>query len=129
VAPLPAFRALVVDDNALNRRVARALLEKLGGVVLEAHDGQAALEVAARETLDVILMDLQMPVLDGLEATRGLVARGDRTPIIGLTASAGPDTAAECRAAGMVGCLSKPVQLEVLQLELSQALAARVRAA
>jgi two-component system, sensor histidine kinase len=129
IEALQAFRALVVDDNALNRRVARALLEKLGGTVHEAHDGQQALEETARETFDLILMDLQMPILDGLEATRRLLARGCHTPVIGLTASAGPETALECRGAGMAGCLSKPVQLEALHLELSQALAARIRAA
>jgi signal transduction histidine kinase len=129
LTPLPPFDVLVVDDNALNRRVARALLEKLGGRVVEANDGQQALDVLAQQGVDVVLMDLQMPVLDGLDATRRLRERQFQAPIVGLTASAGPDTAAACRAAGMNGCLSKPVQLQALHVELSQVLAARGRAA
>ena len=127
--PLPPFVVMVVDDNALNRRVARALLERLGGQVVEANDGQQAVDALGSQRVDLVLMDLQMPVLDGLGATRRL--REDRftAPIVGLTASAGPDTAEACRAAGMNGCLSKPVQLAALHLELARVLVARGRAA
>ncbi|MCU0699697.1 MAG: response regulator [Myxococcaceae bacterium] len=127
--PLPPFVVMVVDDNALNRRVARALLERLGGQVVEANDGQQAVDALGSQRVDLVLMDLQMPVLDGLGATRRL--REDRftAPIVGLTASAGPDTAEACRAAGMNGCLSKPVQLAALHLELARVLVAQGRAA
>ncbi|MDX2009966.1 MAG: response regulator [Myxococcaceae bacterium] len=129
LSPLPPFDVLVVDDNALNRRVARALLERLGGRVLEAHDGQQAVDALREHRVDLVLMDLQMPVLDGLGATRQLRERQFNAPIVGLTASAGPETAEACRAAGMNGCLSKPVQLAALHLELSQVLTAPGRAA
>jgi CheY-like chemotaxis protein len=97
--------------------------------VLEANDGQQALGVVDQHRVDLVVMDLQMPVLDGLEATRKLRARGFSPPIIGLTASAGPETSDACREAGMTGCLTKPVQLEALHVELSRALARRDRAA
>jgi two-component system capsular synthesis sensor histidine kinase RcsC len=70
-------------------------------------------------------MDLQMPVLDGLEATRRLRTRGFHGPVLALTASAGPETEAECRAAGMNGCLAKPLQLERLREVLEHTLEAR----
>jgi signal transduction histidine kinase/ActR/RegA family two-component response regulator len=117
--PFDAFRALVVDDNALNRRVARALLEKLGATVLEASDGDGALAMVQSHDFDVVFMDLQMPGKDGLETTVLLRATDVSTPIVGLTASAGPDTVAQCRQVGMNGCLSKPVQLAALHTELS----------
>lgn len=119
---LPTFRALVVDDNALNRRVARALLERIGGVTREAGDGREALTLAQAEPTDLVFMDLQMPVMDGLEATRALRAAGFSGGILALTASAGPETEAECLAAGMNGCVAKPVQLERLRDEVARVL-------
>jgi len=119
---LPSFRALVVDDNALNRRVARALLERIGGVTREAGDGCEALTLAQAEPTDLVFMDLQMPVMDGLEATRALRAAGFAGGILALTASAGPETEAECLAAGMNGCVAKPVQLERLREEVARVL-------
>lgn len=123
--PLPPFRALVVDDNELNRRVARALLTKLGGAVEEAPDGKACLERAAAARYDLILMDLQMPELDGYEATRLLRERGDPSSIIALTASAGPETEALCLAAGMKAVLTKPLQFDLLRQRVAEALQAR----
>lgn len=126
---LPAFRALVVDDNQLNRRVARALLERIGGTTREAADGREGLAAAQAEPTDVVFMDLQMPVMDGLEATRALRAAGFSGGILALTASAGPETEAECLAAGMNGCLAKPLQLERLRDEVARVLKASRAAA
>ncbi|MBL8923684.1 MAG: response regulator [Myxococcaceae bacterium] len=123
--PLPPFRALVVDDNELNRRVARALLTKLGGAVEEARDGKECLEAALAGRFSIILMDLQMPELDGYEATRLLRARGDTSPIIALTASAGPETEALCLAAGMNSVITKPLQFDLLRQRVAEALQAR----
>lgn len=122
--PLPPFRALVADDNAVNRRVARVLLERLGASVVDVADGLEALEAAGRSRFDVIVLDLQMPVMDGQTAARKLRERGDCTPVIAMTASAGPSVEAECMACGMNGCVFKPVTLH----ELREVLAEHLRA-
>lgn len=113
-------RVLVVDDNAVNTRVAKGLLERLGVTVVVAGDGDEALRVLAQERFDLVLMDLQMPVLDGIAATRQLRARGDETPVLALTASAMPAELEACRAAGMQDCLTKPVRLPNLIAALVQ---------
>jgi signal transduction histidine kinase/CheY-like chemotaxis protein len=120
-AAVAAQRVLVVDDVLANRLVARAMLNAAGHVVEMAPDGEAAVAVAAAQDFDIILMDLQMPGMDGLEATRRIRAlpgpRG-RVPVFALTASALPEQVAQCREAGMDGHLAKPVEraalLEVL---------------
>jgi CheY-like chemotaxis protein len=124
-APQPATpavalsgRVLVVDDNAINRRVATALLERLGLAVAVAEGGRQALELLERERVDLVLMDLQMPDLDGAAATRALRSRetdGRRTPVVALTASALPEELASCLEAGMDATLTKPVQLADLR--------------
>ncbi|MBL8923880.1 MAG: response regulator [Myxococcaceae bacterium] len=113
--PLRPFRALVADDNAVNRRVARVLLERLGASVIDVADGLEALEAAGESQFDVIILDLEMPVMDGQTAARKLRERGDCTPIIAMTASAGPTVEGECLACGMNGCVFKPVALSVLR--------------
>jgi signal transduction histidine kinase/CheY-like chemotaxis protein len=113
-------RVLVVDDNAVNARVAKGLLERLGVTVVVAGDGDEALRVLAQERFDLVLMDLQMPVLDGIAATRQLRARGDETPVLALTASAMPAELEACRVAGMQDCLTKPVRLPNLIAALLQ---------
>jgi CheY-like chemotaxis protein/anti-sigma regulatory factor (Ser/Thr protein kinase) len=105
-------RVLVVDDNAVNRKVAQALLTKLGLTVVTAESGEAALSWLSANPVQLVLMDLQMPGLDGFETTRALRARGFTTPIVALTASAQPETPAQCAAAGMNDCLFKPLRLE-----------------
>jgi signal transduction histidine kinase/CheY-like chemotaxis protein len=122
---LVGARVLVVDDNLVNRRVATALLDRLGAASEAVASGDEALVRAGDARFDVILMDLEMPGLDGLASTRALRARGDATPVVALTASAGPETAAECEAAGMCGCLTKPVAAERLRAALEDALGVR----
>lgn len=107
-------RALVVDDNTINIGVAAGLLSKLGLEVSSAGNGAEALEALAKDRFDVVLMDLQMPVLDGLSATRAVRARGDVTPIIALTANAMQDELQACLDAGMTDCLTKPLRLQRL---------------
>jgi signal transduction histidine kinase/CheY-like chemotaxis protein len=116
-AAVAAQRVLVVDDVLANRLVARAMLNAAGHVVEMAPDGEAAVGLAAAQDFDVILMDLQMPGMDGLEATRQIRAlpgpRG-RVPVFALTASALPEQVAQCREAGMDGHLAKPVERAAL---------------
>ncbi len=124
IVPLQG-RVLVVDDNPINLRVARGLLTKLGLSVETADCGEAALEVAGRQSRpDLVLMDLQMPGLDGFETTRRLRSAGFSAPIVALTASAQPETEKECLRSGMNGCLVKPMRLEQLQPMLHRLLAA-----
>jgi CheY-like chemotaxis protein len=116
--PPPGSRLLVVDDNEINLTVARALLERAGCQVDVARDGQQALEAVARTPYALVLMDCQMPVLDGFEATRRirqLPGAAGRTPVVALTASAMSEELAACRAAGMDDCLTKPFGWDQLQ--------------
>jgi signal transduction histidine kinase/CheY-like chemotaxis protein len=112
-----SLRVLVADDVAANRMVARAMLVAAGHRVDSAADGAEALAAVARETYDVVLMDLQMPVMDGLEATRRIrELDGGRAavPILAVTASALPEQVEACREAGMDGHLAKPIDRESL---------------
>ena len=106
------LRVLLADDNAVNTKLAVRLLQKNGCEVLTAPNGLVATEIAAREQLDLILMDLQMPIMDGFEATQRIRdgERGRRSvPIVALTASAMKDDEQRCLAAGMDGHLAKPL--------------------
>ncbi|WP_270939042.1 response regulator, partial [Falsiroseomonas oryzae] len=122
-APGAGLRVLLVEDNATNQFVARAMLEAAGAQADLAVDGAAAVERAAGARFDLILMDLQMPVMDGLEATRAI--RGGNGPnhatrIVGLTAAAGAEFAALARQAGMDDCVTKPFTRATLQRVLSE---------
>jgi CheY-like chemotaxis protein len=114
---------LLAEDNVVNQKVACRILEKLGYRVDVAADGQAAFEAWQSGRYHVILMDCQMPVLDGYETTRKireLEAGGRRIPIIALTAHAMKGADNECRAAGMDDYLSKPIDKEQLQNTLNR---------
>jgi PAS domain S-box-containing protein len=106
-------RILVVEDNTVNQQVTRRFLERLGCEVDVAENGQRAIEFTTRASYDLVLMDVQMPVMDGLTATREIRRQelsGRRTPIIALTASAMTDELERCTAAGMDGLLTKPLE-------------------
>jgi signal transduction histidine kinase/DNA-binding NarL/FixJ family response regulator len=111
------LRVLVADDVAANRMVARAMLVAAGHRVDSAADGAEALAAVERDDYDVVLMDVQMPVMDGLEATRRIRALPGpkrRVPVLAVTASALPEQVEACRAAGMDGHLAKPIDRESL---------------
>jgi two-component system, sensor histidine kinase len=114
-------RVLVVDDNEVNALVATAMLEGMGLAVVRANDGVDALERMRRQHFDAVLMDLQMPRMGGIEATRTWRAeeRGPRLPIIALTANASPRDREACLDSGMDGYLSKPFEQEQLAELLS----------
>ena len=114
---------LLVEDNATNRRVAELFLERAGCEVALAVDGGEALAVLKERRVDLVLMDVQMPVMDGLEATRRIrdeIAGGARIPIVGLTASALKEQVEACRAAGMVDVIAKPLERERLKAVLER---------
>jgi signal transduction histidine kinase/CheY-like chemotaxis protein len=122
--PSQGATILVTDDNAVNRQIARQLLTKLGHKVLEARDGSEAIETIRRGNIDLVLMDVQMPVMDGLCATKKIREMGGLlglTPIIGLTANAMIGDENEMRSAGMDAFLAKPVRLEQLKQALASA--------
>ena len=106
-------KILLVEDNAVNQVLALRILEKHGFQATLAADGLAAVEAVAREQFDLVLMDVQMPHMDGLEATAAIRRRergtGRRLPIVALTAHALTDDQGRCLAAGMDGYLSKPI--------------------
>ena len=108
---------LVVDDNDVNRRVAQKMLERLGIRCVAVAGGRAALEALAEQDFALVLMDRQMPEVDGLEATRRLRAMGGvraAIPVLGLTAAGLEEDVAACRAAGMQEVLLKPMTLGAL---------------
>ena len=118
---------LVVDDNAVNRRLASALLERLAYTVITADNGKAALEVLSQTHVDAVLMDIQMPVMDGFEATavirRSENQTGRRIPIVALTAHAMKGDRERCLQAGMDDYIAKPVRMAELEPKLEAVLA------
>jgi signal transduction histidine kinase/DNA-binding response OmpR family regulator len=121
------LRVLVAEDNEVNVRLAVALLSKLGHSATVVGDGQAAVDAQARDTFDLILMDVQMPVLGGMDAARLIrdaeaASRQPRVPIVALTARAMKGDREECLAAGMDDYVTKPVRLS----ELAAAVARQV---
>ena len=119
------IRVLLVEDDLLNRKIVSRMLVKGGCEPVEAHDGAHALTLLALHRFDVVLMDWQMPVMDGLECTRRMRSgeggpQGLWLPIIALTANAFSEDRAACLAAGMNDFLSKPVQANLLQSTVAQ---------
>jgi signal transduction histidine kinase len=121
-----AARILLVDDHPMNREIGAALLTLVGCQVETADNGQQAVAKAARGGFDIILMDIHMPEMDGLAATRAikaLVGGAGDVPIIAMSADALPQQVERCYAAGMVDHVAKPVQREVLYAKVSRWLA------
>ncbi len=118
-------RVLLAEDNLVNQDVARELLQLVGLQVELAADGQQAVEAALRGGCELVLMDMQMPVLDGLEATRRIRAAGLKLPIVAMTANAFGEDRAACLAAGMDEHLPKPVDPDALYAMLLRWLPAR----
>jgi two-component system sensor histidine kinase/response regulator len=116
-------RVLVVEDNPVNQLVAEGMLGRLGYQVSLAGDGRSALAQVSTERFDIVLMDCQMPGMDGFEATRCIrtAERGERhIPIIGLTAHASAEAREACLKAGMDDFISKPYTLDELGAALTR---------
>ena len=115
---LHPLEVLVAEDNAVNQRLIKRMLEKMGHAAEVASTGRAALEAWEEKRFDLILMDLQMPVMNGLEATAAIREKekttGTRTPIIALSAHAQQEVEEECGEADMDGFLSRPLKLAEL---------------
>ena len=117
---LPRLRILVAEDNAINQRVIDSLLRRQGWTALLAGNGKLACEAWEREAFDLILMDIQMPEMDGLEAARWIRQRerdrqcANPIPVVALTAHASQAQHDQCMAAGMDGVVTKPVSLSAL---------------
>ncbi len=118
------MRILLAEDNLVNRRLAVATLEKHGHEIVTVDNGRQAVDAVSRGTFDIVLMDVQMPEMDGLEATAIIRAaeagRHRRVPIVGLTAHAMKGDRETCLAAGMDGYLSKPVRAADLMAKLDE---------
>lgn len=122
---LTGCRALVVDDNGINRRVARSFLEYYGIVIREASDGNEALEIMSRETFDFVLMDIHMPGLDGEEAFKRLRTSGSLNrlvPVIALTADSMHGDREKYLSKGFDGYVSKPIDERTMITAISKIL-------
>jgi PAS domain S-box-containing protein len=116
---LPARHVLVVDDGAENRELVRIVLEEAGLIVSEADNGRTALQAAKAQSFDLILMDMQMPVMDGAQATRELRRQGHRMPILALTANAMKGFEAGLDEIGFDGVHTKPLDIDQLLSDLA----------
>jgi two-component system sensor histidine kinase/response regulator len=114
LAALRGVRVLLVEDNEINQLVAKAILDEAGTEVDIAGNGSVAIDMCRAGRYDVVLMDVQMPVMDGLTATRELRAQGERLPIIAMTANAMERDRQLCLDAGMDDVLTKPVDPQLL---------------
>jgi len=123
MADLAGLNVLLVDDHPMNRDLGRTVLELLGCEVAVAADGAEGLDLASRGAFDAILMDVHMPVMNGLEATvaiRALPGPSGDVPIIAMSADVMPEMVERCRRAGMNDAVGKPIQIEVLHDALAR---------
>lgn len=127
---LPSLSLLLVEDVAINRAILAAMLEQHGHLVSQAESGEQAIEMARHQAFDLILMDMHLPGIDGLEASRSIryqtLGLNRETPVIALTASVTPDDIRRYLATGLKAVVAKPVQWPRLTLALAQALDIRI---
>ena len=127
-----SWRVLLAEDNVVNQRLTSRLLEKMGHVVTLAPNGQVALQLSAENEFDLIAMDMQMPIMDGIEATEKIRAREKKTglhlPIVAMTANAFEEDRERCLRAGMDGYIAKPVTSEAIKIEITRVMAAQGKA-
>jgi signal transduction histidine kinase/DNA-binding response OmpR family regulator/HPt (histidine-containing phosphotransfer) domain-containing protein len=117
-APTLTGKVLLIEDNVVNQKVARRFLERMGCEVTVAENGQEGVEVFEQGAFQLVLMDVQMPVMDGYAATqriRALELGGPRTPVIALTANAMTGQLERCQESGMDALLTKPLNVEHLE--------------
>jgi len=116
------LRILLAEDNAVNQKLALRVLERMGYTADVAGDGLGAIASLERESYDLVLMDVQMPELDGLEATRRIRARWPARDvrIVAMTANAMAEDREACLAAGMDDYLAKPIRVDELAAALSR---------
>ena len=119
--PKDSFRILVVEDDVINQKVIKAFLLKMGLEADLAHDGREALNKVLSSTYDIIFMDVQMPIMDGIEATRSIrkLDLSVQPYIIALTANAFHSNRKACLQAGMNDFLSKPFSMDDLRGAIS----------
>jgi len=126
VVSTQSLRVLLAEDNPVNQKLESRLLEKLGHTVTIVDNGKLAVSKSETGEFDLIVMDVQMPEMDGLEATRAIRERekcgGKRLPILALTAHAAAEDCDRCLATGMDGYVSKPIRLAALQESIAQVL-------
>lgn len=123
--PFPGPKVLVVDDNPINRRLTQRILAQFGARVETAQGGEECLQILSHGTFDAVLMDVQMPGIDGLETTRRLrdrekITGAQPTPVIALTAGAMRGDREQCLEAGMNEYLTKPIRREALAATLAR---------
>jgi len=125
----PHLHILLAEDNLVNQKVAVSVLEKQGHRVTVVGDGQAVLTALEQQAFDLVLMDVQMPILDGLQTTRAIRTReqtsGGHIPIVAMTARAMKGDQEECLAAGMDAYVAKPLRRDDLDTVLRQVVASR----
>ena len=121
------LRILVIEDSPVNMALTTAILENAGHVILQAETATAGIEIACRQRPDLVLMDLQLPDIDGLAATRMLKAdrRTSDIPVIALTAFAMKGDEDETRSAGCDGYVTKPMRYKDFLAEVERVLGAR----
>jgi two-component system, sensor histidine kinase and response regulator len=126
---LPPLKLLLAEDNMVNQQLARKLLEKRGHTVTIANNGLEAIALLSRQTFDLILMDVQMPEMDGFEATAAIrkkeATTGGHLPIIAMTAHAMKGDEERCLIAGMDAYVTKPIQVPQLLAAMQSAYATR----
>jgi len=131
--PMATLRVLLAEDNAVNQLLAVRMLEKRGHRVVVVGNGQQALDAIEKDTFDIVLMDVQMPEMDGLEATSALRERekqkyhGGHMPVVAMTALAMKGDQERCLAAGMDEYLSKPIRIQELDGILEKYLMRRMK--
>ena len=119
---LPGKHILVVDDSSANRKLIQLVLERARAKVSCATNGVEALELTQRESFDLVLMDMQMPLMDGYAASRELRRRNYEAPVIALTANAMKGDEKKCMDAGCDGFLTKPIKIDFLLATLAERL-------
>ncbi len=127
-----SLRVLLAEDNEVNQRLISRLLEKMGHSVAVAENGRMAVRMWSEQEFDLVAMDMQMPIMDGLEATAEIRARervtGRHVLIVAMTANAFDEDRERCLRGGMDGYIAKPVTAKSIEMEIAQVVAAQRKA-